>query len=122
MITPQKSNIPHALYDGDCGFCVRWVQWCQNVTQNQVIFTSFQTSKDKYPTIPEKEFKKYLYVFVQDKQYRGAEAIYFLLSFHPKKKGLLTLYYSLWPFRLLSDVGYLIVSKNRQVFSKLYLK
>jgi predicted DCC family thiol-disulfide oxidoreductase YuxK len=47
---PEK---PLLIYDGDCGFCRRWIQRWRAITGERVEFAPYQTVGSLYPEISE---------------------------------------------------------------------
>src|ERR1700728_4314623 len=72
---PMKRLKPLMVYDGDCGFCRRWIGRWKKVTQDAVDYEPYQKESARFPEIPEAEFEKSVYLFEPDGRVtHGAEA------------------------------------------------
>jgi predicted DCC family thiol-disulfide oxidoreductase YuxK len=49
---------PLLIFDGDCGFCRRWVERWKHVTGNQVEYAPSQDVARNFPAVPPEEFRK----------------------------------------------------------------
>ena len=48
---------PILIYDGDCGFCRKWIVRWRALTGDQVDFASYQEAASRFPQIPVENFK-----------------------------------------------------------------
>jgi hypothetical protein len=43
---------PTLVYDGECGICRYWVTYWQDLTEDRVIYRSYQEAATDFPSIP----------------------------------------------------------------------
>lgn len=115
---PQK---PVAIYDGDCGFCKKWVARWHQSTGGSVEFRPSSEAAADFPSIPKEDFDNALQlVRTNGTRCQGAGAVLELTAPHSlaAKLGLL-LFRKCAPFRNASNAAYGFVANNRTVFSLL---
>lgn len=111
---------PLLVYDGECGFCRRWVVKWQDILKEKVAFASYQDVAPQFPTIPLEAFQRSIqFIDADSKRYQGAEAVFRALAKHPPKKWMLFCYQNVPGFRLSSEWFYQLVANHRGFFSKL---
>jgi predicted DCC family thiol-disulfide oxidoreductase YuxK len=102
---------PLLVFDGDCGFCRRWVERWRARTADRIDYLPFQELGD-FPEIPHERLAQAVHLIETDGAvYSGAEAVFRLLG-RP------------WLYRLpgmpmTSECAYRLVARHRQFFSKL---
>ena len=112
---PKK---PLHVYDGDCGFCRRWVSQWQSQTGDQVIYLPYQQVAFKFPQIPESTFREAVHLIEPDGRIsRGAEAVLRTLAFAPRKRWMLWAYEHLPGVAPVSEAVYRAVARRRARFS-----
>ncbi len=116
-------NKPLLIFDGDCGFCRRWIERWRRITGNQVDYKPYQEVGSRYPEIPKEKFQQSVQLIEDLAGARqitsGAEAVFRALAHHPQRRWLLGLYQKSGLFRNLSEGFYNLVAGNRVLFSKL---
>ena len=113
-------NKPILIYDGDCGFCKRWIEKWKIITGTVLDYAPYQQVATQFPQIKLEEFQKAVQYVNQDgQQFSGAHAVFLSLSHNPKFRWTLTAYQILPPFRWLTELAYKIVARNRKLFSKI---
>jgi len=119
----SKVRIPLLIYDGDCGFCRRWIKHWKSITRDQVEYAPYQTVAIKYPHIDYAEFEKAVHFIEPDGTVtKGAEAVFRTLKHSPfsnKTRYPLWLYQNIPGVKSASQAAYWIVAKNRRFFSKI---
>lgn len=114
---------PLLIFDGDCGFCRRWIQYWRSLTGDAVDYEPYQKVGSRYPQIPEENFKKSVQLVEEFtracKISSGAEAVFRSLAYSKPHRGGLWMYEHIAPFRKASEAFYGIVASNRVLFSKL---
>ena len=108
------------IYDGDCIFCSKMVQFIlkYNASQN-LLFTHNSSDEAKIQKqkfgIPE-AFNASIILIQKNKYYLKSKAC-FIISKYLKFPFYLFYYYSFLPLRYINDIVYDIISKNRNVIN-----
>ena len=72
-LEPSK---PLMVYDGECGFCRRWIRRWQLATGNRVEYAPFQEVADRFAHIPRSDFSRTVHLIEPDKNvFVGARAV-----------------------------------------------
>ena len=110
---------PILIYDGDCGFCRRWIERWKKQTGSQVDYAPYQEVGGRFSHLSEADFKSSVQLVESDgKTYRGAEAVFRSLAAGGSQK-LLWAYYHVPGMRWTSEALYRLVATNRTFFSKI---
>jgi predicted DCC family thiol-disulfide oxidoreductase YuxK len=68
---------PVLIYDGDCGFCRRWIERCRSLTGEAIEYVPFQDAAPRFPNITIEQFKQAVKLIEPDGRiFSGAEAVY----------------------------------------------
>jgi len=122
-VEPSENQLrkPLLIFDGDCGFCRRWIEVWRARTHGLVEYEPYQEAARRFPQTSESEFRRCVWLYEPDGRVtRGAEAVYRALAFAPGSGGLLwKSYRALAPFRLFSEFAYSVVARHRGIFSRL---
>ena len=111
---------PLMIFDGDCGFCRRWILRWQSLTGETIDYAPYQEAAHRFPHIPKDDFAQAVHLIDADgKSYKGAEAVFRSLAYNPRRRWLLWLYNNLPGFAFTSDWAYGFVSRHRDGFSTL---
>ena len=108
------------IYDGECRFCCKWINyWTKKVNIPNLKPLSFQqiNIKDYNSNLSLDDVRKEIYLFYNQKTYRGAEAVFYLYYLGGYKL-LYRLFLYLPGFSLISKIIYHFIAKNRYFFSK----
>jgi len=90
---PEAPSKPMLLYDGDCGFCRRWIARWKAVTGDRVDYAPFQEVGEQYPQITRTQFEAAVQLVLPDGSiHGGAEAVFRTLATVPSKRWLYFLY------------------------------
>ena len=110
---PSESDLPLLVYDGECGFCRRWIERWRNVTGGRVADAPYQEVSARFPEIPGDRFRAAVHLREPDGRWsRGAEAVFRSLSYGGH--GLwLWLYRRLPGCAALSEAAYRWVARHR---------
>jgi predicted DCC family thiol-disulfide oxidoreductase YuxK len=111
---------PLMLYDGECGFCARWIRRWKQTTGDRVEYLAFQDPRvvDLFADMPRDALAEAVHLVETDGGvYRGAEAAFRALANHPEERWLLEWYESSPGFAWLSERGYQVIAENRRFFS-----
>jgi predicted DCC family thiol-disulfide oxidoreductase YuxK len=113
---PRK---PLFIYDGDCGFCLKWVRRLQQVTGDRIEIAASQEVAKKFPEISSGEFDASIqYIDANGEVHSAARGCFEALAQHPLGKALRWVYRATAP---LCEVAYRFVAKHRSGLSKLDL-
>ena len=113
---PSRATL---LYDGDCGFCRRWIERWRRITQDRVRYGSWQDIGEEFPDIPEADCQAAVQLIDENGQrYRAAEAVFETLS-RASWRGLPLLVYRRIPlFARISEAAYAFVAGHRMAASR----
>ncbi len=106
----QPPAKPLLIFDGECGFCRRWIERWKLATGDRVDYLTFQDLGGQFPEISREQFEKSVQLIESDGAvYSGAEAVFRSLGRQ-------------WLYRLpavapVSEWAYRLVARHRQVFS-----
>lgn len=107
------------LYDGDCGFCRRWIEWLQDKTADCVDYRPFQERGDAPAELKTKDLEESIhFIDIDGTVSRGAEAFFQVMSYAPFKSAWLKLYKRLPLFASAAEGIYGIVARNRPTTSR----
>ena len=111
---------PLLIYDGDCGFCRRWIARWQSLTGDRVEYAPFQQVASEFPEIPQEQFEASVQLIEPaGKVSSGAEAVFRTLTYTPGKKWMLWMYEKIPGAAHISEWSYRLVAQHRTFFSKL---
>lgn len=107
------------IFDGACGFCNRTLLFlAKKDKKNSFIFISNLSDRGKQ-LIEDKNMEqlttKSIIVLDEEKIYSKGEAVKFLISKIPALKGL---FFVKYVPRIIVDMFYTLISKNRYIFGK----
>src|ERR1700722_1593438 len=115
----MKRLKPLLVYDGDGGFCRRWIGGWKKVTQDAVDYEPYQSQAAGFPEIPEAEFKKSVYLFEPDGRVtHGAQAVLRSLSRNRFLKWLPSFYARVPLFSAFSEGLYRWIARHRSLLSR----
>lgn len=100
----KKIERPLLQYDGDCRFCVIWVKYWQQLTEDKIDYQAVRAIDVVRLYLPTGE------VLI------GAAAAYKTLGYSWGRGWLWWLYKKLWVFRKLSDIAYRFIADHRRIF------
>lgn len=121
-------NKPVMLWDGDCGFCARWIKRWQRFTAGKVEYIPYQSLEadekgrlKKFPALFVGDCEKSVQLVLPDGSvYSGAEAVFRSLAIGGKK-GWLRLYRRFPGFQFVSEKVYRLIANHRPFFSKFFI-
>jgi len=115
-----KPARPVLIFDGDCGFCRRWIQRWKRAIGDRVEFVSFQEAGTRFPQIPKAAFAESVHLVEPDgRSSHGAEAVFRALAHAPGRGGWLWAYRRIPGFAVVSEWCYGLVARHRSAFSRL---
>ncbi len=110
---------PILIYDGDCGFCRRWIERWRWITGDRIEYAPYQEVAARFPEISEEEFKSAVQLVEPDgKIYRAAEAVFRALSVVRSTQWPLWAYLHVPGVRWAAEFSYRFVANHRAFFSK----
>lgn len=106
------------MYDGDCGFCRRWIgRWRESV-KDRAEFAPAREAAARFPGIAP-SFAEAVHLIEPDGRVtRGAEAVFRLLALVPGRGGWLRAYRTVPGVRALSEALYRLVAGHRPFFDR----
>jgi predicted DCC family thiol-disulfide oxidoreductase YuxK len=108
---------PVLIYDGDCGFCVYWARYWQQLTGDRVAYRPYQEAAADHPGIPLAEFRRAVqFITPAGRRASAAEASFLTLSHAPGKAAWLWLYRKLPGFAWLAERAYAFTAAHRPAF------
>src|SRR5687767_7266003 len=107
------------LWDGDCGFCRRWVERWKGLSQGQVDSEPYQLRGHEFKEIDPQQFKKSVVLVYPDGRHVVAAQAAFEALQGTKFAFLSKIYTKYSIFSSISEKIYSIIAKNRVFFSYL---
>ncbi len=109
---------PLLIFDGDCGFCRRWIARWKTLTGDRVDYAPSQEAAPRFPEISEEEFRRSVQLVTPDgKVFDGAEAVFRSLAFAPRRGWLLAAYESVPGFAPMTELAYRAIASHRDAAS-----
>jgi len=111
MTTPAK---PTLLWDGECGFCSRWVRRWQKATGEAVDYRPYQAALADFPQVRAADCVKAVQLVLPNGAVlQGAHAVFQALAFGGRARWVLWLYQRCRLFRLGTETLYRFIAANR---------
>ena len=121
MQTSGTSQKPVMLYDGDCGFCQRWIKKWQKSTGDIILYAPYQELHKNFPQVTETQCRQAVQLILSNGQvHSGAHAVFIALAIAKKYTWLLWLYEHMPFFGRIFEVFYQLIAEHRFLLSKLY--
>lgn len=117
LVSAQKR--PTLLYDGDCGFCRRWVERWREITVDRVVYSASKEAGHHFPQVDPALYPQSV-VFVDEAGavFIGADAVFRALATAPGWAWPAWLYQHVPPFAALTERAYARVARHRLAFSR----
>jgi len=117
MSAPQK---PILVWDGECGFCRRWIERWRAITGDRVEYATFQDAASRFPQVRREDFARAVHLIEPDGAVNsGARAVFRSLSYAPGHGWLFGLYRWFPLFAPISEWCYRRVSSQRPAADRL---
>jgi predicted DCC family thiol-disulfide oxidoreductase YuxK len=118
----MKYDRPVMLYDGDCIFCKRWIaRWAQ-LTQNKVLYLTYQESLTEFPQLSQEDCQSAIQFIEPDgKIYSAAEGVLRSLRYTKHYGWLYKLYQRSSLFESIAETLYRWVARHRDFFTRIGL-
>jgi predicted DCC family thiol-disulfide oxidoreductase YuxK len=114
----SPSDKPLLIFDGDCGFCRRWIRRWQTITGDRVDYAPSQEVAARFPEIPKEAFDRSVQLVTPEGEVsQGAEAVVRSLAVAPGRGWLLSAYRSIPGLAGLSELAYGLVARHRSAAS-----
>jgi predicted DCC family thiol-disulfide oxidoreductase YuxK len=111
---------PLLIYDGDCGFCRRWIARWGSQTGESVEYAPFQEVASEFPEISKERFEASVQLVEPGgKVSSGAEAVFRTLAYAPGRRWMLWMYEKIPGASPISEWSYRLVAEHRTFFSRL---
>lgn len=111
------------LYDGDCGFCRKWIEKWRKITEGAVAYIPYQEGLARFPQVTEEQCKEAVQLVMEDgRVFSGAHAVFHSFALAGKHRWLLWLYEHAPFFGRTAEVAYHLVASHRTMLSKFFKK
>src|SRR5438552_2642730 len=109
---------PLLIWDGECHFCMRWIERWRVMTAGKIGYVTYQEVADQFPEIPRAEFERAMTFIEPDgKTFFAAEAVYRSLQYRSSRKWLAWSYDHVPGFAEVSELAYRFIARQRKVGS-----
>lgn len=109
---------PLMLYDGDCGFCQRWIDRWRAATGPRVRYEPFQTALTRFPQLSREQCQTAVQLVLPDGRITsGAAAVFTALAHASRYRSLLWLYQHIPLFGRAAEIIYQLIAQHRSLFS-----
>ena len=109
---------PILIYDGNCGFCLYWIDIWKNKTKDCVEYAPYQSVASQFPQISLDQFERSVQLVKPDGEItEGAKAVLQVLAYNPDLVWLLRTYQNFSLFAKVAEVTYCFVAKHRSTLS-----
>lgn len=110
---------PVMLWDGDCGFCRRWILRWQRLTNERVAYHPWQAIHSQFPEIPTAEYEQAVFlVDIDGSVCSGAAAVLKALSENRAYEDIYGWYQKSSLFAATAEWLYRRVANNRRFLSR----
>lgn len=108
------------LYDGDCGFCQRWIERWKHKTHGRIDYAPYQETLRRFPQVSERDCREAVQLIMPDGSVTsGAHAVFKALDIGGSSRLPHFLYEHMPPFGRAAEVGYQWVAHHRLLLSRL---
>src|SRR5437667_155236 len=109
---------PLLIWDGECHFCMRWIERWRVMTAGKIGYVTYQEVADQFPEIPRAQYERAMTFIDPDcKTFFGAEAVYRSLQYRSSRKWLAWSYDHVPGFAEVSELAYRFIARQRKVGS-----
>jgi predicted DCC family thiol-disulfide oxidoreductase YuxK len=116
MNSNRGTEKPVLIYDGRCGFCARWVDYCRQLTFDRIDYAPSQEVADRYPEIAPDDFKRSVWLVLPNgDRFSGAEAVFRLMASAGATRYL-WLYQHVPAVAPVAEASYRFVAAHRTLF------
>ena len=116
----MEINKPLMVFDGDCGFCRRWIERWRQATGSSVDYAPYQEVAAEFPEIPLADFRKAVqFIEPGGGRSKGAEAVFRSLSHVPHRGWGLWCYRHVPLVRPLTEAVYTQIASRRDAAARM---
>ena len=111
---------PVMIFDGECGFCRRWVRHWRRVSGDRIEYLAFQDVRvsERFPEIPRASLEQAVHLVEPDGRVSsGAEAVFRLFRCVGVRHWPLRLYAASPLFARATEWAYRVVARHRAAIS-----
>ena len=109
---------PILIYDGNCGFCLCWINIWKNKTKDRVEYAPYQSVGNQFPQMSLDQFERSVQLVKPDGEItEGARAVIETLAYNPSLIWLLRTYHKFPLFAKAAEAVYYFVAKHRNTLS-----
>ena len=109
---------PILIYDGNCRFCLYWIDIWKNKTEGRVEYAPYQSVGNQFPQISLDQFERSVQLVKPDREItEGAKAVLETLAYNPGSVWLLRTYQNFPLFAKTAETIYYFVAKHRSALS-----
>jgi len=109
---------PILIYDGNCGFCLYWIDIWKKKTKDRVEYAPYQSVGNQFPQVSLDQFERSVQLVKPDGEItEGAKAVFEILAYNPSLVWLSRTYQNSPLFAKVSEGIYYFVAKNRTTLS-----
>jgi predicted DCC family thiol-disulfide oxidoreductase YuxK len=109
-----RPSRPLLLFDGNCGFCRRWIARWKSETGPSVEYAPSQEASGRFPEIPPEAFARSVQLVLPSGEvFEGARAVFRALEEASGRRWLLAAYEHLPGFAGVSELAYRLVARHR---------
>lgn len=120
VINTLNRTHPVMLYDGDCGFCTRWIERWRKLTGEVITYEPYQKALKDFPQLTETECRRAVQLVCADGAlYSGAHAVFQVLAAAGKYQFLLWAYQHIPFCKKFTEIVYQWIAHRRGFFSKI---
>jgi predicted DCC family thiol-disulfide oxidoreductase YuxK len=104
---------PVLIYDGDCSFCIAWVDFWRSLTGDGVEYLAFQQASERFPDVPLEDCRKAVQFIIPEGRFSGAEGVCRFLAGVPGYKWMFWCYRFVPGFAALASFAYRFIANHR---------
>ena len=109
---------PILIYDGNCRFCLCWINIWKNKTKDRVEYAPYQSLGNQFPQISLDQFERSVQLVKPDGEItEGAKAVLETLAYNPSLAWLLRTYQNFPLFAKAAEAIYSFIAKHRNTLS-----
>ncbi len=117
--TKERAN-PLMMYDGDCGFCRRWIARWKAMTGDRIDYAPYQSTMASFPQLSREELSQAVHLVEPGGEvYYGAHAVFRALAQGAGKRWPLRLYRHVPGVAPVTELTYRFVASHRYGFSRI---
>ncbi|MFZ5469505.1 MAG: lipase maturation factor family protein [Myxococcota bacterium] len=110
---------PLLVYDGECGFCRRWIDRWRVTVGEHIDFAPYQEVHARFPQVPREDFARAVHFIEDGRITHGAQAVFRALSQGSRGQKLLWAYERVPLFASVAELFYRFVARHRTLAGRL---